>query len=667
MTFPVRMQRRNFTEFPSLGPFRFTANQFSWDVRGGPDLATVTVEAPQTDLWEALNWLRNPITIHDEMGRALWWGYVHEATLDMGGLTYGASLDTMSNSVAVIYTDGKERGTTAYASDSASIGEYGAKQIVLSASDANGAAAEQQRDFELVSRKAPIAVWEQGQPGKLQATLKCRGWYHTLKWRYYILDDGKVHYDVEGDLTQLLSYGALSVGMAFNGTTDLVLAVSGRLDGLAPGDQFRISGSSYNNQTFIVKEIFKRKTEMYNSNALVFTASTRKIHATSGTPLAFLRSDDAFVVINSLYNNRLFTVASIAHGAYGKEIIVNEQLSDETASYTVSLLRSTWVYTDLGLTDENYGARTLTGLAQKIAQSFQFTGTRSVILDSVTISVKHVGDWPYNLVLGVHAADGSGFPGTLLESVTLGIGDVSTDLRNVEFKFTGTTSLSPSTTYWLVLSTLDDVVGTLNYYRVLISEDASYTNGVMRLWNGTAWVTRAVDAEMAFAVYGHRENTTQIEDIVTAVGEFFTGTIVSDLAGLQTNPGRDGTQTAHAEIEALLDQGTSAGKRMLCEVTPNRELRIYAEPDKPEAGDYLLKQGNQLTDRVDGPLPPGVSPVGKWVEIAGAAPGMGRISHVLASSISFVDHAEFDVKRGRYSLRFRSAINKWRVGQMEEG
>lgn len=171
---------------------RFSVNSMTWSAIGGPSEAEVEVIGPEVDQWEMIEMLRCPVSILDDSGRAVWWGYVHAVEVPTGRLAVGATIDSMYNDVAVAYslaqTDRKTIGyrkTTAWSSDANSLAEYGRRQFLSSQGSLSDAAATARRDQILGTYAKPQRVCSVT-GGRMAggATITCRGWWDTLGWRY---------------------------------------------------------------------------------------------------------------------------------------------------------------------------------------------------------------------------------------------------------------------------------------------------------------------------------------------------------------------------------------------------------------------------------------------------------------------------------------------------
>jgi hypothetical protein len=194
--------------------------RFAFDAVGGCKSAKLVCnDEDEWALFDLLERLRQPVEIRNERGGVIWWGYVHEVQVSVGAIQIGASLDTMSNSVAVAYsqsapgsTGSGERATTSYSTDADSVAEYGTKQLLVSLSDAAQSMAEARRAAMLDLVKLPIPVVAAGEGDKRQALLNLRGWFDTVRWKYYTHAAGReVYEDLGGAATQAFGDAAARV------------------------------------------------------------------------------------------------------------------------------------------------------------------------------------------------------------------------------------------------------------------------------------------------------------------------------------------------------------------------------------------------------------------------------------------------------------------------
>lgn len=102
----------------------------------------------------------------------------------------------------------------------------------------------------------------------------------------------------------------------------------------------------------------------------------------------------------------------------------------------------------------------------------------------------------------------------------------------------------------------------------------------------------------------------QISNIISSVGQFFTGMDVINTSGIVTSEYCSGDNTAMDVIVRLLRAGTADGKQLWAMVTPERRLRIMAEPNAQQT---QLKWKGGFIDQMGNLLSAGILPVGKWI------------------------------------------------------
>ncbi len=130
-----------------------------------------------------------------------------------------------------------------------------------------------------------------------------------------------------------------------------------------------------------------------------------------------------------------------------------------------------------------------------------------------------------------------------------------------------------------------------------------------------------------------------------------TSSMATITSGVKSNQWRDGDLAALDEIEKLLEIGNSAGQRFIVSVTPDRTVRIVAEPSPTETGD-ILGDGNQIRLVSGGLRTRGDLPVGEWLTIDKAPL---HLNALYAISPQFIDEAEYSVGRDVMRLTPRRA------------
>jgi len=185
-----RFLRRDFGADLSTPHLSWRVERFSWRAIGGPHQARITAGGDLTALWGLAETLRCPIELLDDHGEARWWGYVAEVEVQVEGLALTAALDTMANRIAVAYAYSSgdavgSRATTAWAQDDESVAEFGTVERLESSSSEDSTTAAQLRDVLLERLKWPQTALRLSPGGGAGATLTCRGWWDTLRWRHY--------------------------------------------------------------------------------------------------------------------------------------------------------------------------------------------------------------------------------------------------------------------------------------------------------------------------------------------------------------------------------------------------------------------------------------------------------------------------------------------------
>lgn len=197
----VNFQDRDFSGH-HVNSLDITVDNYSFSIFGGCDEAQIIVTGNELGVLDILNWLRRPVTIYELRGIPVWWGYVHEVTIEQDNLDLSVSLDLMANRVSVAYSfvePGSQtvgtRKTTTWADNLDSQAVYGVKEFRAATGGMNSASAENYRNTILNSRAWPYSgvalntkSRRRGSAGPhkmLSANLRCKGWWNTLGWRHF--------------------------------------------------------------------------------------------------------------------------------------------------------------------------------------------------------------------------------------------------------------------------------------------------------------------------------------------------------------------------------------------------------------------------------------------------------------------------------------------------
>ncbi len=308
-----------------------------------------------------------------------------------------------------------------------------------------------------------------------------------------------------------------------------------------------------------------------------------------------------------------------------------------------------------------------------LGQSFQIAASAAWTASSIWLRVWKQGTSSPtdNLVVSLKA-DNAGQPGATLASGQIAGADIDTSAEWLEFELSSPVTLQPATTYWIYINRSGPV--NLNaYFMVDTNFMSGYTRGEILLYNTnlSTWVSEFGHwGDLLFIVVGSISTTTQIGTLVANCGQFLTGTIIEDASGLDSNPYRDGETAGLYELEQLLNAGTSNHRRLLCEITPKRGLRVYEEPEKPEdkQDSYALDKDGRILFAAETMIDQSLCPVGIWCRLQGIIPPTVDLSLISDPSLFFVDEAEYSVRDEKYTiLATRDQVNVLDIGGVVQG
>ena len=307
-----------------------------------------------------------------------------------------------------------------------------------------------------------------------------------------------------------------------------------------------------------------------------------------------------------------------------------------------------------------------------LAQSFQIAATTAWNATSIWIRPWKQGDTipTDNLVVSL-CSDAAGVPGTVLASGSLAAADIGLQAEWLEVVLSAAVTLNPATTYWIKINR-SGAVAESNYFMVDTNFNAGYERGAILLYNTNlaAWTSESLWGDLLFQIIGNTETSGQIGTLITNCGQFFGGTILEAASGINANPYRDGDTGALYELLKILAVGTSNKRRLLCEVTPNRYLRVYEEPAKPTvaAQSYALDRSRQLMTQYLTPINPELCTVGVWCHLVDVIPATVDFSLVADPSLFFIDEAEYDMASGEYNILLtRNQDNALDIGGTVQG
>lgn len=664
--FTVDIQQKSFAPMQLPPDLVLTYRHGSANVRGGPVDAQILATGPRQTLFETLDYLRNPVIVYNYMGTEVWWGYIAAITGTIGSLQIGLSIDQVSNRIKVIYTYNDQfgkavKGETAWSTNQDSVDTYGAWEMLKSIGDAS----TEQANQDLIA-SLNVLAWPMGTPifgsasrDQDSVNLLCRGWFSSLSSTYYTRADGKVAYPENGGT-------AISMGQAYTATTiafqphqNAIHDLNGLMKSFKSGQRIRVTGSASNNASYRVTNDTDEDGVTIVSTAIYFAPQNDVIGPA-----------DQFKDVSS---GDLIRISGASASGNNGDFWVNSSEQDGThitissstivagpSGPSITVKRSTSIGVDTDLQRELPGANTtITTIGNRVAQSFLAGGTDPWKVYEAWVRLMKVGSPTDNVVVELWSTSGTNLPTTLLDSASIA-GATLSENTMFWFKFTfgGTVSLTPGTTYWLVVRRSGGSER-VNYYMVDVDEAAGYADGVAKYWDGTAWqfpvtVLENNAASMPFTIYGKETTTVQIQKIISGAGQFLTGVQVFDPSHILSYQFREGRLRALDEINTLLDGDADVWGRLFAMVSPQRMLQIFNEPAVNTYDMVRVDLENNWHDYLNSPLEPGVLPIGKWAEVIDLPPGVTAYTRITPF---FVEAAEYFADRNELQVTPRGAWN----------
>jgi hypothetical protein len=641
-------------------PGALTVQPQTWSAiaRGGMWDAEVQILGDLPALTGLTSWLAYRIEIVNANGTAVWWGDIVAVEIVATGLRRGVSIENLANRVQVRYSQIQPGGSaiaadTAWADNAASQTRYGiwerrlSPQREMSATEAvnYGATA-------LYSFATPhyTLMPEDGPP---MAVLRCTGFWRRLARTYYAQTAGIEENNVSG-VAQPVGHGFTSAYVAFTANTDTIHEMQGKFTAFETGRTVKVTDATNagNNSSFVIANVDDRASIGLVSTNVLFDPAN-DIDDTNGT-LGFLEVDDAFTVAGSTANSgthQLKTAGSqhveIRTGFFGGDI------TGEATGPSITIVRGNSIGITGSLTNEAVNSVTVTVWGKKVYSSFQLAALTWTAA-KIEVRMRKVGS-PTDDVTIQLVADSSGSPGTVSETVSIAYTAIPTEMGWVTFTLANTTSLASANVYGITLSRAG-ANHEANYYEVEVDDALSYSRGAVKLYDGAAWQTPSPNVDLVFRVLGATDTGAQITAILQASPWALAMNV--ETSGVVSNQWRAGELTSLDEIDALLDMGTSASRRLLATATRARTAVVYSKPDSVDINvRWVLRGANVLTDNYGIAVEPGYLPVAQWVRL-GEDQDLGPWA---ALSPVFVERAEYSVSGG-WSLEPEGAGNAFDLG-----
>lgn len=616
--------------------------------RGGCWEASVAVAGALEDTQFCTDWLGRRIHILNDVGSIVWWGVVTSVTVGLGKWAVGRTLAGLVNRCAVEYSaedraSGDNYEVTSWADDSTSQAAYGTREHLVSIGDASVGEANARRATALAQGANPAVVRSKAQGDG--ATLTCWGLARFLEWKYYTNLVGRIEHDADDAAEMSIGWQLVSDEIGFYENSLHHLGAD--LGGLREGDKIIVSGSTSNDGTLIIADGTGDAGVVYEADTIWFEVNDDIKDSASG--FVGFRANSYIDVAGSASNSGIHYIdGKPTDGHLETAQAFTGAIIGESAGPTITLTQGHAVTLTTIETDEEPGATiTIKLIGFQLAQSFVAPATMT--LDRVAVKVGKVGA-PGDVLHVRLYSNSSGNPGTWLDTATLDPDDMGADPDWLWANFATGISITATTTYWLLLvrSGSDEAV---NYYMAALVEGAYETTKAWdnATWSALTWLP-AGTVSVPFKLWDIEDTSAAIARIVTNCGgSFVTATSVSS-TGVERNQWADNGARGDHELTRLLDIGTSAGARLICDVTQTGTLVVSAEPSTPTDTLTLPRYGDddRITQHNGAQWQNGMSAAGQWFNLA-LPQGIGRQWDI---SPAYVRKSEFDVLKNTWSLTF---------------
>jgi hypothetical protein len=191
----------------------------------------------------------------------------------------------------------------------------------------------------------------------------------------------------------------------------------------------------------------------------------------------------------------------------------------------------------------------------------------------------------------------------------------------IKFNWDPPVPLAANTPYFLTLRT--DTLDNAHHYAARTDENLNYSQPDMFaiFYNGASWgsipsaTSPGSKPPLYFRAITVKDTGDLLLDLAKAAGGFFTG-IQSFQTGILSSPFRNNHHSVEAEILTLLKNGTIHQRLILANVTPERRLVFYEQPDPNIPTAYMDPTGVFYTPTGQR-LPAWSPPIGQFTALKG--------------------------------------------------
>lgn len=344
------------------------------------------------------------------------------------------------------------------------------------------------------------------------------------------------------------------------------------------------------------------------------------------------------VTANNVNDNNYYEIGVVNGGGYDPWLMKLEQSGEWTAlaadiPFQVFEPQIGASFSTLGNVVANLGTD-WPMMAMKV------TSPTALALTSVGLYLSKVGQ-PGSVEIKV-AKDFGGFPGETLAETKIDGNRIGTSYDWKIGALEEPVELGGNTPYWLVLSAAG--ASAISYYTLKLDGNAGYGGGNLVYKVGEPWTEGPGD--MPFRLYANDmvETSQQIQNLLTAYGQFFTAVYVDPSSGILMESYRGGTTDAVSEIEKMLEIGTLDYVRLLARVNFDRSVEIWLQPVEKLLPWIEMKEDGGIYYRSGARVEEGFDPTGKWMSLEALLQGARFTNVVTGSQQVFVEAAKWDDK-----------------------
>ena len=214
-----------------------------------------------------------------------------------------------------------------------------------------------------------------------------------------------------------------------------------------------------------------------------------------------------------------------------------------------------------------------------VAQSFMVK--RNVQLNALTLRLRKQGLPSDQLRIDIRVDQGGAPSANTLATTFIKPKDLDEQSYTwMTGKFASQINLTAGTPYWFVLSR----TGALNstaYYWMGLDENLSYVDGQLKILrtSDSSWQLRLPMADALFKLSSLTRVDDEILAMLTQAGDHFSGFSLDSPTGLRLPAKANTGEPLLQALRRLLSLGTVNRKRYFMDVSKERFLRLYLEPD----------------------------------------------------------------------------------------